>query len=399
MSRADEIYRLDRQVAKELKNIQESKDINLDTIMRFYTHSVASGLSLARIKKILYSLRKLSRWLDKRFEDATKEDIVNLVAKVERSGLSQRTIQDFRKFIKQLYKWIRQTDDPPPEVRWIKAGELVGNSIAKKDLLTVEEVDRIIENARDIQDKALFSVLFDSGRRLGEILGLRIGDVEFDSLGARLSVDGKVGKDIVRICASAPRLAIWMDNHPSRSNPSAPLWIKVGCPKAEQRPYSSVRNRLEQAVARAGIKKRVWAYLFRHSRITPASTRLTYAELCHVFGWKQGSDMPHFYVHLSGDDRDNAFLKMNGLPMQANGSDNNGTYAPVVCPRCKRTNSPDAKYCNGCGLALNLEFAVRFDQTKDQLKHKIETLTDELVKSPEVVDALLQALSGLREDS
>jgi hypothetical protein len=115
-----------------------------------------------------------------------------------------------------------------------------------------------------------------------------------------------------------------------------------------------------------------------------------------VFGWKQGSDMPQFYVHLAGEDRDAAFMKMNGLESISNARSENTAYVPQVCPRCKRTNSPDAKYCNGCGLALEVRFALELDQRKEGIKEKIERLSTELAKSPEVVDALLNALTTLR---
>lgn len=395
MSRANEIYHLENAIGRELRRIQASNDVNKDTLLLFYNYSVAEGLSLARIEKRLVTVRMLSALLGSRFEEATKDDIVKLVARIEQRNVSQWYKLDCKKILKLFYKWLRKSDEYPPEVKWIKCGNVVRSRLLKKDLLTPQEANAIVENAIDIQDKALFSVLFDSGRRLGEILGLKIGDVDFDSIGARLRVDGKVGSDIARICGSQPRLSLWMDNHPDRGNPDSPLWVTARGGKVKQLAYETVRYRLKRAVARAGIKKRVWLYLLRHSRITPASTKLTYSEMCHVFGWKQGSDMPQFYVHLSGDDRDEAFLKMNGMESVNNGNSESSAYAPIVCPRCKRNNSPDAKYCNGCGLAFDLKFATEVDQRKEEIKEKIDTLSTELAKSPEVVDLLLRAVATL----
>jgi len=395
MSRANEIYYLDRQVERELERVRESSDPNKDTMLRFYNHSVAEGLSIARILGRLRSTVHLSGMLGMKFEEATKEDLVNLVAKIEQKKLSPWTKKDYKKMLKLLYKWLRGTDESPPEVKWIKCAKNIPSTLLKKDLLTVEEANAIVENADDIQFKALFSMFYDSGRRLGEILGLRVGDVEFDSLGAKLRVDGKVGKDIARICASSPRLAVWRENHPDKNNPEAPLWVAMKGEVVKQLGYPTVLKKLKKAARKAGIKKRVWPYLFRHSRITSACTKLSYSQMCQVFGWKQGSDMPQFYVHLSGDDRDEAFLKMNGLESISNARSENTAYVPQVCPRCKRTNSPDAKYCNGCGLALEVRFALELDQRKEDIKEKIDTLAEKLAKSPEVVDALLRALDIL----
>jgi len=397
MSRANGLYNYERELAVELDSVRASSDPNRDTILRYHNQCVADGLSLARIVKKIGTVRRLSRMLAKRFEDANKEDIVRIVAQIEQKNISVWTKHDYKSTLKQFYRWLKGNEmgETPSEVRWIRSRIHAPSKLLSRNLLTPEEINRIVESADSIQEKALFAAYYDSGRRPGEILGLRVGDVEFDRLGAKLRVDGKVGVDIVRICGSAPRLALWLDNHPAKCEPSAPLWIVCRGGRLRQMTYGSMRYRLKIAAKRAGLNKRVWTYLFRHSRITPASTKLSYSEMCHVFGWKQGSDMPQFYVHLSGEDRDNAFLKMNGMPVQANGNENNGTYPPVVCPRCKRTNSPDAKYCNGCGLALDVQFALNADQRKASIREQVDRLSEELAKSPEIADILLKALTAL----
>jgi integrase len=396
MSRAREVYRLERAIETEVKRIAKSGDPNKESMLRYYEHSIAEGLSHARIFKRLGTVRRLSSMLGKRFEEADKSDIVKLVAAIEQKNISQWTKHDYKVILKQFYTWLRGRDrsERPPEVKWIRASNNIHNNILKNDLLTPDDVDALIECADNIQEKAFFSVLFDSGRRVGEILGLRIGDVEFDSLGARLRVEGKVGPDIIRICSSQPRLATWLDNHPDRRNPQSPLWVVTRNGVIRQMPYDSIRYRLRKATERAGLQKPIWLYLFRHSRITPASTKLTYSQMCHVFGWKQGSDMPQFYVHLAGDERDEAFLKMNGMESN-NACSDNTAYVPLICPRCKRNNSPDARYCNGCGLAFDLKYAVELDQRKEDIKEKIDRLSDVLARSPEIVDALLEAISLL----
>jgi hypothetical protein len=99
---------------------------------------------------------------------------------------------------------------------------------------------------------------------------------------------------------------------------------------------------------------------------------------------------------LAGDDRDEAFLKTNGMESMNNVQSDSAVYVPIVCPRCKKNNSPDAKYCNGCGLAFDLKYATDLDQRKEGIKEKIDRLSDELAKWPEVVDALLNALATLK---
>ena len=104
--------------------------------------------------------------------------------------------------------------------------------------------------------------------------------------------------------------------------------------------------------------------------------------------------MPQFYVHLAGEDRDNAFLKMNG--MQAKSIDESPVYTPQGCPRCRASNAPDAKLCNACGLGLDIGYTTTLDARKQTVKGKLDTIADLLAKSPEVPDSLLNALERLK---
>ena len=80
-----------------------------------------------------------------------------------------------------------------------------------------------------------------------------------------------------------------------------------------------------------------------------------------VFGWKQGSDMPSVYVHLSGRDVDDALLGVYGLKTV---EQEKPKLTPKICPRCAVTNVLDAKFCSRCGLALDIEVAVQMDKAR-----------------------------------
>ncbi len=69
------------------------------------------------------------------------------------------------------------------------------------------------------------------------------------------------------------------------------------------------------------IKKRVHAYLFRHTRITEAASFMTESEMDHYFGWVQGSNMPQVYVHLSGREVDDKLLRHYKLKKSGRGGE------------------------------------------------------------------------------
>jgi integrase/recombinase XerD len=85
---------------------------------------------------------------------------------------------------------------------------------------------------------------------------------------------------------------------------------------------------------RAGIKKRVYNHLFRHTSATEKSEILTSAQMCEYFGWTQGSRMSQIYVHLSGRNMDDTLLKAYGITKENTPKEKD--LAPAQCPRCSQ---------------------------------------------------------------
>lgn len=388
MTNAAAIYKYKRSLAREISNIKKDR-VNGKIILKYYRSRVAEGLSIARTLKCISTLKLISRRLKKPFTKATKEDIVDFVASIEERDISSWTKHDYKVILKKFYKWLYDSDNPP-EVKWIKIPTNIRNNLIKEKLLTPEEVTKLVEAATNIRDKALLLVLYETGRRIGEILTLKIRDVEFDQYGARLVIDGKTGPDLTRIVASAPKLALWLDNHPLRNDQEAPVWVRFGDKKKiQQLTYSAAKALLKDCTKRVGLGKRVFFHLFRHSSATQACTLLTQAQMNHMFGWKQGSRMPSVYIHLAGKDVDEAIFALNGMKKKPDKKDE--IFKPNICPRCDEKNSPDSKFCNLCGAVLNLKTSLRLEESRTKLDKLFERLTED----PEKLDKLLTLVKEL----
>ncbi|MEP0823851.1 MAG: tyrosine-type recombinase/integrase, partial [Nitrososphaera sp.] len=229
MSRANLIYDFEGRIRRELRNVETCDRVNGQTIIKYHLQRVADGISLARQHKCLCTLKQISIMLGKQFRRATKDDIVRLVATIEqRPDFSAWTKRDYKIILKLFYRWLYgyEKGDLPPLVKWIRTGYKIPNELKKSDLLTMKEITKLVRAAENPRDKALILMLAESGRRLGEILTLRIEDVEFDKIGARLTVDGKMGQDYSRVIGCSRQLAAWLRIHPDRHNPKALLWVK-----------------------------------------------------------------------------------------------------------------------------------------------------------------------------
>lgn len=61
---------------------------------------------------------------------------------------------------------------------------------------------------------------------------------------------------------------------------------------------------VRRSAVRAQLGKRVYPYLFRHSRITELANRLTELQLKKFAGWEYDSAMVRNYTHLDVSDLD-----------------------------------------------------------------------------------------------
>jgi integrase/recombinase XerD len=384
----DEINRYGQRIENLLKRIHTSTidETSKTSIIEFYQDCVTQGYSQARIIKYLDTIERIGRMLGKPFQDINKQDVVEFVRGIQAADYSDWTKRDYKIILKLFYRWLKKAEDYPDEVAWIKA-RLPRRMALPDELLTAEDVRKIAEAAIHPRDKALALVLYESGCRIGELLSMRIKNVEFDEYGGCLIVDGKTGPRRVRIIASTPQLAVWLDCHPLREDREAPVWVSVGGKdRGHVLSYSGAKMMLKDIAKKAGIKKRVYPHLFRHSRATHLANHLTEAQMKEMFGWVQDSSMAATYVHLSGRDVDNALLALNGIGIKNNGQDEN--FKGIVCPRCKNRNSPTSKFCNVCGSGLDLKSTLELEETMEWE----DKVMNDLVKMPEVQSYLKQML-------
>ncbi len=393
-----DIYRINRRLDYLIKKFENSSILkkNKDIIMKFYDYALSIGLSKLRISTYFSVLPQFSEWLGIPFTEASKENIRALVRKIEQGNYTEYTKNQYKAVLKRFYKWLNGDEEYPEKVRWIKTSCSKIKRKLPEDLITKKELEKMIEVADHIRDKALVSLTYESGFRIGEVLTLRIKNIVFDEYGAKVLVgEGKTGMRRIRIVSSAPYLANWIENHPFRNKPEAPLWISTGT-KNKNKPicYESARRIIRKLVKRANIKKRIHPYLFRHTQATELASSFTEAQMDQYFGWIQGSKMPSTYVHLSGRDLDNAILKHNGI--KENKEEKKDNLMPKKCFRCEKMNPSTGKFCLRCGAPLDLETAMRVEEKRNEMDNIMAILLKDLLKDPEIKAQIERKLEEIK---
>lgn len=89
-----EIHGMRRGLERALIRLRKARNVsveNKELILKFHDHCFSEGLSLPRVLFYIRKLHKLAILLSKSFREATREDIEEVVGKLERSirsGLS-----------------------------------------------------------------------------------------------------------------------------------------------------------------------------------------------------------------------------------------------------------------------------------------------------------------------
>lgn len=353
-------------------------------ILDFHDECYSQALSDHRVLFYVTKLRNICKWKEKHFDHLTKADIKDLVRKIQQKEYAEWTKHGHKVTIKKFFQWLKgyewHSKQYPEEVRWIKA--VIKNNKRKlpEEMLSRDEIKKLMKTACGVRDKAFVSVLHESGCRIGEMLGLRLKHVEFDEYGAVIRVHGKTGSRRVRLVSSVPHLANWIEHHPRKENEYY-LWINVGTTNhGERMGYQNARKLLKLIARKAGIEKAVNPQAFREARATHLANNLTEAQMCEYFGWVQASKMPSIYVHLSGRDVDNAILRIHGK-LSKDEEKKEEELKTRECPRCYHENSPEARFCNRCRLPLDEKTALELEKRKKEFTS---------IMTPDIIEKMIE---------
>lgn len=237
-------------------------------------------------------------WL--RDEKVKFSDNCNVPDSVRTVGLLPKSINTRIKNMKTMFKFLKEENviDVDPFV-YLKNVQDIGRDI---DVLTAEEMNRLIKapnqrNYSDFRDFVVMNLLIDSMMRVDEALRLRKVDVDFKAcyLTLRREVTKtrkprivpitkrttKLIQELIREATEFDSEYIFLNNYGDRLLPN------------------HFRHQLKKYADRAGIEKRVYPHLLRHSGATlfleeGGSQRHLQVILGHADG-----RMTAHYTHLS----------------------------------------------------------------------------------------------------
>lgn len=310
---------------------------------------------------------------DKPVGEISKEDIQGYILH-RRENRKPKTVHNDIVDLRLFFRWFIPDNDYFEGVKT----KPQKNRLPVSELIRQDDVMQLLTACNNQRDRALVMLLWDSAARVGELLSLNIRNVEFDRYGSVIIVNGKTGMRRLRLVDAVPDLQLWINQHPQRDNPDAPLFVtarKYG--DAPRRlDVRTIQNLLKTLSDHAGIKKNIHPHVFRHGRLTELVKRgFRESELRIIAGWEDDSKMPAVYIHISGDDVEKKMLASYGI-VEEEEEHTEENLKPIECPRCKTKNPYDAKYCSTCSMLLDQLTAI----TEEGMN---ETFVNQVQKDPE----------------
>lgn len=250
--------------------------------LRNYSHKT--------IKAYLSCLRTYVRFVQpKHPRDATDADIRTfLMYLVEKENYSAATINQVINALRYLYVVLYR--------RPMMLGTIPRPMKEKKlpNVLSLNEVTRVFDAVENIKHKALLMVTYAGGLRVGEVVRLRIEDIDGDR--NMTHVRGAKGRKDRYTLLGSTALAVlreyWKEHHPRN-------WLFEGGNPERFLSVRSAQEVFESAVARAGIHKHVTFHSLRHSFAThllDAGVDLRYIQ--DLLG-HNSSKTTEIYTHVS----------------------------------------------------------------------------------------------------
>lgn len=381
------------QVIKSIENSNSIKENNEKIIKKYLRDLRVRDYSEARIYKILSHMKKICEEIDFDLETATEDNIKEMVAWVNSRKLADATKRDYKVIIKQFYKWFHgDGQNYPDSVKWINTTLKTQNNSLPENMLIEDDIKDLLQQSKHTRDKALISMLWETGARIGELIDLKIGSLEDHKHGLKVVISGKTGPRRLLLISCVPHLRSWLNSHPDGDDPESPLWVNIGNTNfGDKLRYRTILKLLNETADRADINKPMNPHHFRHSRATYLASKFTEAQMNEWFGWVQGSDQPQRYVHLSGRDMDGSYAKIHGIKDEE--TDEESTLAPKDCPRCGNSVPPDAKFCYKCGMALSLEAAREIEEDEQE---SAEKYSEVVKKDPDALEDMQDFMEMLR---
>lgn len=181
----------------------------------------------------------------------------------KRNNCSKVTVDNIRRNISSFFSWLEEEDyilkSPMRRIHKIKTKQAV------KEIISDEIIERLRDNCKCLRDLAMIDLLYSTGIRVGELVGLNISDINFEE--RECVVYGKGDKER-RVYFDA-KVKLHLQNYiESRVDNNPALFVTLDAPY-DRIKISGVEIRIRELGRKLDIEK-IHPHKFRRTMATRA---------------------------------------------------------------------------------------------------------------------------------
>lgn len=261
-----QMKKLQEVLLKNLSDARVEKEqvSNEEYLKMFIDAKQIEGCSARTLQYYQVTVEHLLKNIDIPIRKVTTDEIRTYLAEYQqRNNCSKVTVDNVRRNISSFFSWLEEEDyilkSPMRRIHKIKTKQPV------KEIISDEMIEMLRDHCRCTRDLAMIDLLYSTGIRVGELVGLNISDIDFEE--RECIVYGKGDKER-RVYFDA-KAKLHLQNYISTRNDTNPaLFVTLDAPY-ERLKISGVEIRVRELGRRLNIEK-IHPHKFRRTMATRA---------------------------------------------------------------------------------------------------------------------------------
>jgi len=292
-----QMKKLQEVLIKNLSDARPEKEqiSNEEYLKMFIEAKQIEGCSARTLQYYQVTIEHLLKNTDTVIRKITTDEIRTYLAEYQqRNNCSKVTVDNVRRNISSFFSWLEEEDyilkSPMRRIHKIKTRQPV------KEIISDEVIERLRDSCRCSRDLAMIDLLYSTGIRVGELVGLNISDIDFEE--RECVVYGKGDKER-RVYFDA-KAKLHLQNYiNSRTDTNPALFVTLDSPY-ERLKISGVEIRVREIGRKLNIEK-IHPHKFRRTMATRAIDKgMPIEQVQKILGHSQiGTTMQYAIVNQS----------------------------------------------------------------------------------------------------
>ena len=264
---AKELYALQIVLQKKLntQNNQTYPYTNIEYMDMFISAKRIEGCSERTLSYYKATIEHMLSIIVTPLRQVNTDDLrAYLVEYQLRNNCSKTTVDNIRRNLSSFFSWLEAEDyiikSPIRRIHKIRTGSKV------KETLSEECIERLRDSCLHIRDLAMIDLLYSTGIRVGELVNLNIGDINFEERECIVYGKGNKQRKVYFDAKAKVHLKRYLEQ---RNDYNEALFVTLDSP-FERLKISGVEIRLRKLGRLALLDQRVHPHKFRRSMATRA---------------------------------------------------------------------------------------------------------------------------------